>query len=396
MSRTSKLPSHSQPFVFVYGNHGESPVQIEDYYELLADLVHAATGRELVINREPMSGHLNFLLEAFDQPFVESLRNAKASDPSTKFICVATEFRTGPTFNNFSRENVARARPVFKGKFLLSQEQRDAFRKKAPYLFHPARLVYRALLKKPPQKPDTTPSHYSSRDYWLDRFGWFKNALAFIDQVWVVCDQQVEGYRSLVDEEKFWLLPIIPFSEKPSKATAIENAQSNLEQDIDVLFTGTMTTHRKAVLDAVRASGLEVTTAPFTLPSFVRNSLVKRAKVCLHLKQSSDWQYTSVMRLHHLLMNAKYVVSEGAQDAPIQEQFVEKASAEEIPQILKRRCQQTDIHEAGEKAKQRYIAATALTRAQALSDFRKQVSRLIAPQAQRPQGHLSPEQVPRP
>jgi hypothetical protein len=86
--------------------------------------------------------------------------------------------------------------------------------------------------------------------------------------------------------------------------TRIEAAS---EEDIDVLFYGSMDDRRQAVLDALRARGLRVE-APFGVFGRARDALIARSKVVLNVHGISD-TFESV-RVSYPLANKKAVVSE--------------------------------------------------------------------------------------
>lgn len=79
------------------------------------------------------------------------------------------------------------------------------------------------------------------------------------------------------------------------------------EQDIDVLFYGSMDDRRRAVLDALRDRGLRVE-ATFGVFGRVRDGLIARSKVVLNMHGISD-VFESV-RVSYPLANKKAVVSE--------------------------------------------------------------------------------------
>jgi O-methyltransferase/8-demethyl-8-(2,3-dimethoxy-alpha-L-rhamnosyl)tetracenomycin-C 4'-O-methyltransferase len=81
-------------------------------------------------------------------------------------------------------------------------------------------------------------------------------------------------------------------------------------QDIDVLFYGSITPRRDAVLRALAAEGLQVV-AGFRVYGEERDALIARAKVVLNLHAHDDWGF-EIVRVAHLLANRKAVVCEAA------------------------------------------------------------------------------------
>jgi len=79
------------------------------------------------------------------------------------------------------------------------------------------------------------------------------------------------------------------------------------EEDIDVLFYGSVDDRRQAVLDALRARGLRVEVA-FGVFGRARDRFIARSKVVLNLHGISD--VFEVVRVSYPLANRKAVVSE--------------------------------------------------------------------------------------
>lgn len=92
------------------------------------------------------------------------------------------------------------------------------------------------------------------------------------------------------------------------------------EEDIDVLFYGTVNARRKAVLDALRAKGLNVvTTEARPLVGQERDAHIARAKVVLNMHYYENAGIFEVARVSYLLANGKTVVSELAEHTDIEE-----------------------------------------------------------------------------
>ena len=79
-------------------------------------------------------------------------------------------------------------------------------------------------------------------------------------------------------------------------------------QDIDVLFYGSITPRREALLQALAASGLAVYAA-FRVYGSERDDLIARAKVVLSLHAHDNWGF-EIVRISYLLANRKAVVCE--------------------------------------------------------------------------------------
>lgn len=81
-------------------------------------------------------------------------------------------------------------------------------------------------------------------------------------------------------------------------------------QDIDVLFYGSITPRRHAVFEAIAATGVGMHAA-FRVYGAERDALIARAKVVLNLHAHDNWGFEAV-RLSYLLANRKAVVCEAA------------------------------------------------------------------------------------
>lgn len=84
--------------------------------------------------------------------------------------------------------------------------------------------------------------------------------------------------------------------------------QAALDQDIDVLFYGSVNNRRKHVLEALRAAGLRVHVA-FGVYGAERDALIARAKVVLNLHYY-DSSIFEMVRVSYLWANRKAVVAE--------------------------------------------------------------------------------------
>lgn len=91
------------------------------------------------------------------------------------------------------------------------------------------------------------------------------------------------------------------------------------EQDIDVLFYGSLNQRRQAVLTALAAQGLRVESA-FGVYGDSRDRLIARAKIVLNLHYYETAVF-EVVRVSYLLANRKFVLSESSSDAEEQAVF---------------------------------------------------------------------------
>jgi O-methyltransferase/8-demethyl-8-(2,3-dimethoxy-alpha-L-rhamnosyl)tetracenomycin-C 4'-O-methyltransferase len=107
-------------------------------------------------------------------------------------------------------------------------------------------------------------------------------------------------------------------------AQQLARITSATDQDIDVLFYGSMTPRRQAVLHDLTVEGLKVS-AVFGVYGSARDELIARAKVVLNLHAVEGWGF-EIARVSYLLTNRKAVVTEvasaGEIDADLQGAFL--------------------------------------------------------------------------
>lgn len=97
------------------------------------------------------------------------------------------------------------------------------------------------------------------------------------------------------------------------------------EQDIDVLFYGSMNERRQRIIDGLRLRGLQVKTL-FGVYGADRDALIGRAKVVLNMHYYGA-QIFEAVRVSYLLTNSKAVVSEIGPDEIIEPPFYRDAVA---------------------------------------------------------------------
>ncbi|MBJ9590919.1 CgeB family protein [Burkholderia seminalis] len=90
---------------------------------------------------------------------------------------------------------------------------------------------------------------------------------------------------------------------------ALRRIPHDVEQDIDVLFYGTIGPRRAAILDALQARGLNVGIVSGGIYGAPRDAAIARAKVVLNLHHYAS-QIFEVVRVFYLMTNGKAVVGE--------------------------------------------------------------------------------------
>jgi hypothetical protein len=98
--------------------------------------------------------------------------------------------------------------------------------------------------------------------------------------------------------------------------TRIEHRDES-QQDIDVLFYGSLNSRRLAIIDALQAEGVNIEVA-FGVYGAERDALIARSKIVLNLHFYAA-QVFEIVRVSYLLANRKLVVSETSEHDPDQE-----------------------------------------------------------------------------
>ncbi len=89
------------------------------------------------------------------------------------------------------------------------------------------------------------------------------------------------------------------------------------EQDIDVLFYGSINARREKILEGLESAGLKVEKI-FGVYGSVRDQLIERAKVVINM-HFYDSKIFEIVRTFYLMANSKAIVSEVSQDTVIDE-----------------------------------------------------------------------------
>jgi hypothetical protein len=322
----------SNSVYFVYGNHGNSPHQLDDLWSICSALVKTSTGHTLRASEHPVANATNLLVECFDRDFTSLVADVKSKYPETRLHCIVTEFVTDGTFNNFQKIRLKRESVSF-GKrvrnllgrtiaHMFNQELRDHLNQRFGPAYRLFRNAYFSTFGKDAHKRVQT--HYEQLQYWQNRFDNFSILTRSFDTILTVTDHQLPEYNSAFPKTQVLSLPVFPVS--------LPQIYEHDSQDIDYFFSGTLTEHRKKVIETLRALGMKVVTAPANLPESIRTNYLSRSKVCLHIKLRPDWPYPSNLRLHQLLTYGKTIVTEASQCSCWQEQFCITATPENFIQ----------------------------------------------------------------
>ncbi len=331
----------------VYGNHGEAPTQLEDI------LGHVSRGLQLAgfdprLAQEPVAGERNVVIECFDATFASKLARA-ARVPGTRIACIATEFVTDGTFNDFgpeaSRRSVSRelidsvSTATYRSLFPL-------LRKRAPKLIRMGRKI-----RQLSEGGVHNLTQYALGGYWRTRFEHFQEISKLLCAIWCVSEHQVAAYRSEFRETAVRLLPFLPLG-SPGRPPTADGPQP----DVDFLFTGTETPYRRRALETLRGLGFSVVVGNSLWPASIYRHFVSRSKVSLHIRQHERWPYPSNIRYHRLLEEGALTVAERSEYGCVQDRYVVSVDPSELVEACVREVRRGDHKQRGYAAQLRYYA----------------------------------------
>ena len=235
-----------------YDNHWNFGIHVTDTIKL-AQKLFSSIGFEVEIAKSIDISKINILIENFDDEYTEKVMQAHKQ--GAEFIVIATEFLTGTTFNSFNDFN--------------SEE------------------------------------HYEKKVYWKKRHDNFKKIAPISKLILHLSDIQVPIYQRAIPSTPVIYLPhvffksLVRFEMKPFR-----------ERDIDVLFTGTMTSYRQEQINLLSEAGFNVVVLPMLTADFHREDVVSRAKLTLNIPQSRDWAFPSNSRLYYHLLHNSPILSQ--------------------------------------------------------------------------------------
>lgn len=179
---------------------------------------------------------------------------------------------------------------------------------------------------------------YGNHEAWLNRYQNFMKVAAACKSVWCFTQQQMDAYATVMPKEWLRLLPI---GYVDGYQTIDEHHAAH--KDIDFVFTGHITERRKAILTALQAKGTSVMTLPATTPTFIRSSIVGRAKICLGLKHFDEWQYPSLMRSYYHLTNRSFMISEVCELSSVLDTYVTLAQPDDLLELCASMLERDDL-----------------------------------------------------
>ena len=199
--------------------------------------------------------------------------------------------------------------------------------------------------------------HYGNRAYWQLRFESFRAAAALCDAIWVLDESMVAPYQAL-----FAHVPVrfLPHGWVSGFAT-IDQSRPEAERDIDFFFSGSLTDHRRRVLETLARRHRVVHTVPST-PEYLRQDYLARAKVCLSLRLSERNSIPSVSRMHYHLQNRNFLLHE-RYDLPCPlDPFVLHADGDELLHWADAALQLPNRREIADAAFEKLQAALPMSR----------------------------------
>jgi hypothetical protein len=146
--------------------------------------------------------------------------------------------------------------------------------------------------------------HYSNADYWQLRFDAFSVAAKMADAIWVLAESMVPGYAQLFPDVP---VQFLPHGHVNDFATVRQRPEA--ERDIDFYFSGSLTDHRKRILQEIAQRHVVVCNDQNT-PEYLRQDQLSRSKVCLSLRLSPHNDIPSVSRMHFHLQNRSFLLHE--------------------------------------------------------------------------------------
>lgn len=233
------------------GNHQNSP-GIADTV-LFMQCALRQCGHEARIDTSVVPGRFNIVMEHFvDEPSIERIREGHAA--GARFILVGTEPIVGGTFN---------------GGVVNSHW------------------------------------HYSNAPYWQLRHDNFLQMARYADAVWVLAESMVEGYRAALPG-----LPVVFLPHGHVEGFERFTHRPEAEKNIDFYFSGSLTDHRRTLLEDLARQGHHVVVDNQATPDYLRFEHLSRSKVCLSLRLSPENRIPSVSRMHFHLQHRNYLIHE--------------------------------------------------------------------------------------
>ena len=283
-----------------FGNHGNG-IHVEDVVLYLRNALLTA-GEDAYLLPGLLTQGVNVLLENFTREQVWQIKQLRKAG-RTRLVVVVSEFTDGRRFN--------------------------------PHI-------------------TSGDGHYVDAAYWTSRFENFLEVAVEADAIWSLSDYALPEYRALFPDKPVLSFPIgfdplLPYRPPPPSES----------KDIDLLFTGSLTPHRLAIVERLKQHFF-VLTAPVTTLAASRVDFVRRAKVSLHLNLLQDAIYSSVMRHHFLVMNGAAVISERARTVGPVDEFLTQFDGPDFVDCVSSYMAAGEWRSSGPVMRERYREAMPL------------------------------------
>lgn len=162
--------------------------------------------------------------------------------------------------------------------------------------------------------------------------------------VWTGIESNIEALSNLGIEADQILIGYHPFMEE------IHHKQ---KKDIDFLFCGSITSHRRKLLDQLVARGAKVVTM-FDDAAMYRNDLIARSRINLAPNQGSDMDHFSGSRIGYLLNNRAVVVVERCRDQAMYEHCFPWADTKQWVDLCMETLNRPDFTEIADEYYERF------------------------------------------
>jgi hypothetical protein len=272
-------------FALHFKNCGEGEF-IEDFLLLIRQMLESH-GLEVMYEFDSSLPRCHIIAELFEDTDHERLRASKQH--GSEWVILATEYVTGHTFNSFPN--------------LHDAEQ------------------------------------YADRAHWQQRYVNFVRCAEHARAVWLAMDmpEQTAAYRAIVPPH----VPVIPLP-FPFCPRLLPTDPPRAK-DIDVMFSGTRTAHRMAIMQALSSRARFFGTR--YIPDYLRRELLARTRICLAMRQGPDWPYPSPLRYWGLIHRAAFVLAEQCPFLCRLDRYVVQAPSESYAQVVLGLLQQPDACE---------------------------------------------------
>lgn len=242
---------------FYIGNHID-----HDLGAHIADFVNLARyelfelGVQMIVSNQIFSDRPNLILENFSDSQLVELLNKNFNERDERLILIATE--------------------VLRDGVLDSASTRQA---------------------------DKEGEHYNANsEYWGLRTNGFHDVQKLFGSVICPAESLINGLSALVPQVNLYYWPLRYINSYPRPETHIRES-TQLMKIYDLAFTGTLTSYRLEVINALSECGLKVIQSPASTPDYLRFALASQSRFSFAPKHYPETTLLSKMRLHWALNN---------------------------------------------------------------------------------------------